>query len=105
MNKQNIILKWLNKEFGNLTKVIQDHSTHYVNKKGIPSFFYWNDEEVEKIYITECGGLWLLLESIFSMNDFEIKHILKIWLKETYNFSEITPITSFARYTITIPLI
>jgi hypothetical protein len=105
MNKQKLALKWLNKEFGNLTKVIEGNSTHYVNKKGIPSFYYWNDEEFEKIYITECGGLWLLLESIFSMNDFEIKDILKIWLKETYNLRGRTPISSFADYTITIPVI
>jgi hypothetical protein len=90
MNKQKIILKWLNKEFGNLTSVVRDDRTFYVDKDRLPLFYYYQDEKNEWVYIN-YDRLWSLLESIFSMNDLEIRNLLEAWLKDTYNLRGYTP--------------
>ena len=90
MNKQKIILKWLNKEFGNLTSVVRDDKTFYVDKDRLPLFYYYQDEKNGWIYIN-YNRLWSLLESIFSMKDLEIKGLLVVWLEDTYNLRGVTP--------------
>ena len=45
MNKQKLALKWLNKEFGNLTPIVKDGRTYYVDKDRLPLFFYYQDQE------------------------------------------------------------
>ena len=90
MNKQKIILKWLNKEFGNLTSVVRDNKTFYVDKDRLPLFYYYRDEKNGWIYIN-YNRLWSLLESIFSMKDLEIKGLLVVWLEDTYNLRGVTP--------------
>jgi len=90
MNKQKIILKWLNKEFGNLTSVVNDDRTFYVDKDRLPLFVYYQDQENGQIYIN-YDRIWSLLESIFSMKDLEIRELLKVWLEDTYNLGGYTP--------------
>jgi hypothetical protein len=84
MKKQKIILKWLNKEYGNLTPVVRDNKTFYVDKDRLPLFYYYQDEKNGWIYIN-YDRIWSLLGSIFSMKDLEIKELLKVWLEDTYN--------------------
>jgi hypothetical protein len=93
MNKQKIILKWLNKEFGNLTPIVKDHRTYYVDKDRLPLFFYCHNKENELIYIN-YNRIWSFLESVFSMNDLEISGLLKVWLEDTYNLRGYTPATT-----------
>jgi hypothetical protein len=90
MNRQKIILKWLNKEFGNLTSVVRDDRTFYVDKDRLPLFYYYQDEKNEWVYIN-YDRLWSLLESVFSMKDLEIRELLEVWLEDTYNLRGYTP--------------
>jgi len=90
MNKQKIVLKWLNKEFGDLTPVVRGDRTFYVDENNLPLFFYYQDKEKGWIYI-HYFRIWQLLESIFSMKDLEIKELLKVWLEDTYNLRGYTP--------------
>ena len=94
MNKQKIIFKWLNKEFGNLTPVVNGDKTFYVDKDRLPLFVYYQDQENGQIYI-HYNRIWLLLESIFSMKDLEIKELLKVWLDDTYNLRGLTPMSNY----------
>jgi len=89
MNKQKIILKWLNKEFGNLTSVVRDNKTFYVDKDGLPLFYYYQDQKNGWVYIN-YDRIWSLLESVFSMNDLEISELLEVWLEDTYNLRGLT---------------
>ena len=94
MNKQKLALKWLNKEFGNLTPIVKDGRTYYVDKDRLPLFFYYQDKEKGWIYINHYR-IWSLLESIFSVKDLEIKELLKVWLEDIYNLRGYTPTTVY----------
>ena len=96
MNKQKLSLKWLNKEFGNLTPIVKDHRTYYVDKDRLPLFFYYQDKEKGWIYINHYR-IWSLLESIFSVKDLEIKELLKVWLEDIYNLRGYTPTTVYGQ--------
>jgi hypothetical protein len=97
MNKQKIILKLLNKEFGNLTPVVKDYVTNYIDKNRFPVFYKYHDEEYGGNIYFDYSRIWLLLESIFGMEISEIRNLLKIWLEETYNMGEVTPRFSLSK--------
>jgi len=98
MNRQKIILKWLNKEFGDLTPVVRGNITYYVDENNLPLFYYYQDEKNGLIYIN-YDRIWSLLGSIFSMKDLEIKELLKVWLEDTYNLRGLTPIADVQKAT------
>jgi hypothetical protein len=91
MNKQKIVLKWLNKEFGNLIPVVKGERTLYVDKDRLPLFYYYLNEKNGLIYII-YNKIWSLLESVFSMDNLEIRELLTAWLEDTYNLRGYTPI-------------
>ena len=99
MNKQGIVLKWLNKVFGDLTPVIKDGKTFYVDKDGLPLFIYFQDSKNGIVYVN-YDRIWVFFESIFGLNTLQTKEILTIWLEETYNLRGVTPTGSY--YCITI---
>ena len=94
MNRQKIILKWLNKEFGNLTKVVRGNLTYYVDKNRLTLFYYYGDGGIEEenrwVYINN-KSMWSLLEKIFVMCVSEIKEVMKVWLEITYNLRGRSP--------------
>ena len=90
MKKNSIIIKWLNKEFGNLTEVVRDDRTYYVDKDRKPLFFYYQNEKNGYVYIS-YDKIWVFFESIFGLNTLQTKEILKVWLEETYNLRGVTP--------------
>ncbi len=97
MDKEKIILKWLNKEFGNLTKVVRDDRTFYIDKDRLSLFYYYQDQKNGYIYVN-YNRIWLLLESVFSMNHLEISELLKVWLEDTYNLRGVTPAESTSTF-------
>ena len=90
MNKQGIVLKWLNKEFGNLTPVVKNDKTFYVDKDRLPLFYYYQNEKNGYVYIN-YERIWVFFESIFGLNYLQTQEILTIWLGETYNLRGVTP--------------
>jgi hypothetical protein len=90
MNRQKIILKWLNKEFGNLTPVVKGDRTFYVDKDRLPLFVYYHNQKNGWVYIN-YNRIWLFLESVFSMDILEIRELLEAWLEDTYNLRGYTP--------------
>jgi hypothetical protein len=91
MNKQKIILKWLNKEFNDLTSVVRGDRTYYVDKDRLPLFFYYQDKSTGIINISD-DRIWLLLETIFVMNNPDVRELLNIWLSRTYNLRKRIPL-------------
>jgi hypothetical protein len=85
-----VVLKWLDKEFGNLTEVVRGDKTIYVDQDGLPLFYYYQDSKNGYVFIN-YERIWQLLESIFDMEYEQIRDILKIWLEETYNLRGVTP--------------
>ena len=93
MNKQKIILKWLNKEFGNLTPVVKGERTFYVDKDRLPLFYYYQDQKNGLVYVNYVR-IWSFLGSVSIIKDLEIKGLLKVWLEDTYNLRGVTPRSS-----------
>lgn len=83
-------LKWLNMLVGDLTKVVKGSRTFYVNKDGLPLFYYYHFKKNGDVDIS-YDIIWSFFESNFNMNDFQIREILKVWLSETYNLKGLTP--------------
>ena len=79
-----VVLKWLDKEFGDLTPLVTDKVTFYVNKDRLPLFYYYQNDKNGDVKINYVY-LWSFLRNIFGLDPHQIEEILKIWLKETYN--------------------
>ena len=85
-----VVLKWLDKEFGDLTKVVKDDRTYYVDENRKPLFYYYQDSKNGYVYIN-YDKIWVFFESIFGLNTLQTKEIMAIWLGETYNLRGVTP--------------
>lgn len=88
--RDRLVLNWLNKEFGNLTEVVRDDITFYVDKDLNPLFMYFQDEKNGNIYIN-YNRIWVFFESIFGLKESQTREILTIWLEDTYNLGGYTP--------------
>jgi hypothetical protein len=91
MKRQELILKWLNKEFGNLTPAIDGDITYYVGKDRKPLFYYYQDPKNGYVNIN-YERIWVFFESIFGLKDLQTQEILKVWLEVTYNLRGVTPL-------------
>ncbi len=101
MKKQELVLKWLNKEFGNLTPVVQRERTFYIDEDRKPLFYYYQDSKNGNVYIN-YDRIWVFFESIFGLKDPQTKEILKVWLEETYNLMGITPASRPATFLLQV---
>ena len=90
--KEKLVLKWLNKEFGDLTPVVKDDRTYYVDKNRKPLFMYYHNEKNGYVYINH-KRIWVFFEDIFGLNTLQTREILKVWLEQTYNLRGVTPKT------------
>ena len=90
-SRDTLVLKWLNKEFGDLTPVVKDDKTYYVDEDRKPLFYYYQDSKNRYVYIN-YERIWFLIESIFGLEELETQDILKVWLEETYNLRGVTPV-------------
>ena len=89
-SRDRLVLKWLNKEFGDLTPTDSNDRTYYIDKNGDPLFYYIHGETYNVVYIKD-DRIWELIESIFSLNYEQTFSILKEWLGETYNITRPAP--------------
>ena len=89
-SRDRLVLKWLNKEFGNLTEVVKRDKTFYVDENRKPLFVYYQDEKNGFIYV-DYDRIWVFFDSIFGLSYLQTKEILTIWLEETYNLRGFTP--------------
>jgi len=85
-----VVLNWLDIEFGNLTPIIKGDYTQYVNQDGYVLISYLT--YVKQVVYIDFIKIWRLLKDIFDMKSEQIQGILKIWLEETYNLKETTPL-------------
>jgi hypothetical protein len=86
-----VVLKWLDREFGNLTKVSNDNQIQYVDQDGDPLIKYLI--HTKQIVFVDYYRIWRMVGNIFGMGFQQVQDILKIWLEETYNLKGCTPFT------------
>ena len=103
---ERVVVKWLNKHFGNLTpKKHRDHPNYYKDYKklgdSLPNLVLYvnSDNEVMMEYNQEneyvfihYNNIWSKIKSLFHLNYGDIKSIMKVWLEETYKLEGVTPI-------------
>ena len=86
-----VVIKWLNKHFGNLTPKTTEkypNSVFYVNSNKDIMMEY--DQENGYAYI-HYDNIWSKIESLFHLNYHVIHSIMKVWLKETYKLEGVRP--------------
>ena len=100
-SRDRVVLKWLNREFGNLTPAIVGTKTYYVDNDRKPLFMYYQNRKNGYVYVN-YDRIWVFFESIFGLKGLQTQEILKVWLEETYNLRGLTPMTgkglSYYRY-------
>jgi hypothetical protein len=80
-------LSWLIDNFGDLTPVVKDDKTFYVDGDNKRLFYYYQDGNC---YISD-GKIWSVLRSHFGINNAEVKEVTTIWLEEVYGLVGLTP--------------
>ena len=88
---ERVVIKWLNKHYGNLTpKKREDHpkSVFYVNSNNEVMMEYYKISE--RVYIN-YGQIWSNIELLFHINYDDIQPIIKVWLEETYKLEGVIP--------------
>jgi hypothetical protein len=100
-SRDRLVLKWLNREFGDLTPVVKGNRTYYVDKDRLPLFYYYQDEKNGYVNIS-YDRMWVFFNSIFGLNYLQIQEILTIWLEETYNLRGLTPVSPPWKYPMVV---
>jgi hypothetical protein len=88
---ERVVIKWLNKYFGNLTpKTTKKYPelVSYVNPSNEVMMEY--DKETERVYIN-YDEIWLKIESLFHLNYYDTKSVIRVWMEEYYNLEGVTP--------------
>ena len=75
------VTKWLDKKYGNLTKIPHSVFTTFADESGDAMFFY--DNESGDVTI-ENEDLQYGLFDMFNLSSHGLKTILKPWIEETY---------------------
>ena len=92
-HREKSVLKWLNKEFGDLTPEVKGDKTFYVDRDRRPLFFYRHNIENGFVFINR-ERLWSFFKNIFGLDDSQTRDILTIWLEDTYNLGGHMPVVS-----------
>jgi len=85
-----VVIKWLNKHFGNLTPKTTEkypNSVFYVNSNKDIMMEY--DQENGDAYI-HYDNIWSKIESLFHIHYREIQSIMNVWLEDTYKLEGVT---------------
>ena len=90
---ENIIIKYLNKLYGDLKVYRTDESPdsiYFVKNKKV---FMEQELENGRLYV-DYGTIWKDLVNTFSLDYNDIQSIIKKWVEETYNLRGVTPTLS-----------
>ena len=101
MKRQELVLKWLNKEFGNLIPAVDGNVRFYFDEYKKVLFYYYQDDINGNVFIN-FERIWVFFESIFGLKDPQTQGILKIWLEETYNLRGITPLSKSKNWRLVV---
>jgi hypothetical protein len=98
VNKQQlerVVIKWLNKHYGNLTpKKHKGHpnSVFYVNSDNKIMVEY--NQEDRDVYV-HYDHIWLKIESLFHLDYDDIESFMKVWFEETYKLGGVAPYPTY----------
>ena len=78
-------------QFNDLTPVEKDDKIFYIDKDGLPLFYYYSNEKNGYVYI-DYDRIWKFFEVIIGIEYDEIQTIINNWLEETYNIIDLIPL-------------
>jgi hypothetical protein len=87
---ENVVIKYLNKMYGDLEEYRTDKhpdSVFFIKGKKV---FMEQDLEIDDLYV-HSDTIWKDLVDTFSLENDEIRHIIKKWAEESYNIKDVTP--------------
>jgi hypothetical protein len=90
-SRDRLVLKWLNREFGDLTKVVKNGRVFYVDEDGLPLFYYQKNKKNGYVYIN-YDRIWSLIGNIFGLDDSQTREILTICLEDIYKLRGYIPV-------------
>ena len=96
-NKRNeLSLKWLNDNFGNMKKDQKYSNIRYYDKNDniILNYYVYDNNlyDLGGIIRVDFELVWSYLSFIFGMENGEIQNVIKKWLQETYNIKGFKPL-------------
>ena len=95
---ERVVIKWLDKHYGDLIPKKQKYYPNvvfYVNSSNEIMIEY--NKKSERVYISE---IWTMIESLFHLDDNDIKKIIPVWMKETYKLEGVTSVFRSGIYQI-----
>ena len=87
---EQLVIKYLNKFYGNLDKHILEEypGSVYFAKDNI--IYFEQDIAYKSLYV-DRASIWADLEDTFDLGEFDIKCIVYKWAKQTYNIQGCAP--------------
>ncbi len=82
-------------QFNDLTPVEKDDKIFYIDKDGLPLFYYFPDEKNGYVYFN-YDRIWMFFSDVIGLKYSEIQTIINNWLEVTYNISGLTPKVDFS---------
>ena len=89
---QNNPLEYLN-QFNDLKPVENNNKVYYIDKDGLPLFYYFSNKNIRYIYFNN-ERIWNFFSKIMVFRTSEIREIIKNWLEITYDIKGLTPAES-----------
>jgi hypothetical protein len=92
-----VALQWLNEKFGNLKIVNDDNSVfsrssiNYVDDNGEIIIKFYKHRDKDDNYLINKDLVWSIFNQGFVLNYNNTQEIISVWLKETYNLTEMAP--------------
>jgi hypothetical protein len=80
-------------QFNDLTPVEKDDKIFYIDKDGLPLFYYFSNKNIRYIYFNN-ERIWNFFSNILVLRTSEIREIIKNWLEITYDIKGLTPAES-----------
>lgn len=80
-------------QFNDLKPVEKNNKVFYIDKDGLPLFYYFSNKNIRYIYFNN-ERIWNFFSNILVLRTSEIREIIKNWLEITYDIKGLTPVES-----------
>lgn len=96
--RNDLSLKWLKENFNDLKEEKIYTTVKYYDNNDNIIFLYYDDEELKKFLNTikiNYDLIWKYLMYVFGMSHGEVENVIKLWLKEKYNITNLKPVPEY----------
>ena len=80
-------------QFNDLKPVEKNNKVFYIDKDGLPLFYYFSNKNIRYIYFNN-ERIWNFFSKIMVFRTSEIRDVIKNWLEKVYDIKGLTPVES-----------